>query len=283
MSAAPGWYPDPQDPNRARYWDGTSWGEPAAPPGSGGGGSGRGRWWVLVAAVVVVALAAVLLVPRLLGGDDVVQPDPEPTGPRPTESQWDELPVTESPTPTPDESPSTGEEVECPAGQPDARTSVSDSQWLRGGGIAVPMPGATGWERASTRNLTWAHDVDGVQSNGDFWYNPTMVGQLRTEDGFTDPKQAAHVSLDCQASPMYYAGDAPDLQVVVDEAVELDGAQGWHVQGLVITDTLTDRVDVFVFDDGQGNFATVQATVKHDEADRVAQVDEMLAGMRLDS
>lgn len=287
MSASPGWYPDPEDRSRARYWDGSAWAPTGGAPGGGGpgGGSGRGWWWVIGAIVVAVALVAVLLVPRLLaGGDDVAQPDPEPTGPRPTESQWDELPDPETPTPspTPSDSPSTGEEIECPTGEPDARTSTSDSEWIRGGGIAVPVPTSDGWTSAASTNLSWAHDVDGIQSNGAFWYNPTMVGQLRAEDGFTDVKQAAHVSLDCQASPMYYGGNAPGLEITVDEPYELDGVQGWHVQGLVITDRLTDRVDVFVFDDGEGNFSTVQATVNHDEANRVAEVDEMLAGMRLE-
>ncbi|MGV0693117.1 DUF2510 domain-containing protein [Mycobacterium paraintracellulare] len=30
-SPAPGWYPDPSDPTRQIYWDGTAWRGPAAP------------------------------------------------------------------------------------------------------------------------------------------------------------------------------------------------------------------------------------------------------------
>jgi hypothetical protein len=35
QQAAPGWYPDPQDPGQTRWWDGSAWTEstqPAAPP-----------------------------------------------------------------------------------------------------------------------------------------------------------------------------------------------------------------------------------------------------------
>lgn len=33
-SPAPGWYPDPSDPTRQIYWDGTAWSRPAAPDSS---------------------------------------------------------------------------------------------------------------------------------------------------------------------------------------------------------------------------------------------------------
>jgi hypothetical protein len=32
-SPAPGWYPDPSDPGRQIYWNGTAWGGPPQPPG----------------------------------------------------------------------------------------------------------------------------------------------------------------------------------------------------------------------------------------------------------
>lgn len=33
-SPAPGWYPDPSDPGRRIYWDGTAWSGPAQPAGA---------------------------------------------------------------------------------------------------------------------------------------------------------------------------------------------------------------------------------------------------------
>lgn len=74
-----GWFPDPEDPNLSRYWDGSEWtassrtGPPVAPspgpptstlpaatPPPGPGSASRRRRWILpaAAAVVVVALAA---------------------------------------------------------------------------------------------------------------------------------------------------------------------------------------------------------------------------------
>lgn len=77
-----GWYPDPLDPVRLRYWDGAVWteqvsvaadvgttpdGPSAAPPGSGSVGPSR-RWLVVGAAVAVVAL--VLALQSSEGADD---------------------------------------------------------------------------------------------------------------------------------------------------------------------------------------------------------------------
>lgn len=281
MSAQPGWYPDPQDPDRARYWDGHAWaaGQGGA-AGGGGGRPGRGnRWWVLLVVALVVVLALVFLLPRLLGGDAVAEPDPDPTGPRPTESQWDELPVTESPTPTPSESPSSGEEVLCPRGEPDDRASVSDSDWIRGGGLAFPHPGS-GWDATSMSvNIPWAHDADGLRSSGGAWYNVVIVAELHETEGFTDPKASAHTVFDCQASGAYYTS-VEQVEVLLDEPIEVDGLQGWYVQGRIHSSSgLVDRVDVIVLDDGD-RLPTFHGVVNSEEAPRVADVEEVMAGLR---
>lgn len=279
MSAAPGWYPDPEDPTRVRYWDGDSW-APAAAPSGGGHPGGGSRWWVLGVVAIAVVVALVLLVPRLFGGDTVAEPDPEPTGPRPTESQWDELPVTESPTPTPSDSPSTGQEVECPIGDPGARTSVSDGGWIRGGGLAFPEPGEPwGPLESIDTNIPWAHDADGLRSGGSGFYNVMMVGELHSEEGFTEPGAAAQTAFDCQASGAYYTG-VKKVEVVLDEPVEVDGLQGWHVRGLIhSTSGLIDRVDVIVLDGGDV-LPTFHAVVNSEVPEHVVGVDEAIASLR---
>lgn len=282
MSSAPGWYPDPEDSSRVRYWDGDTWSAPTARSGagSGGGSGGLGRRWLLLVLALVVGLVLVFLVPRLFGGQDVAQPDPDPTGPRPTESQWDELPVTESPTPTPSDSPSSGEEVVCPSGDPEARNSVSDGGWIRGGGLAFRDPGEPwGPLNAVASNIPWAHDADGLRSSGSVFYNVMMVGELHATEGFTDPKSAAHMAFDCQASGAYYTG-VEQVEVLLDEAIEVGGVQGWHVRGLVhSTSGLIDRVDAIVIDGG-AVLPTFHAVVNSEVPEHVVGVDEAIASLQ---
>lgn len=277
MSAAPGWYPDPQDPDRARYWDGHSWAD--APAAAGGGTRRTRRWLVLLVVVAVLVVAVALLLSRVFGGDAIAEPDPEPTGPRPTQSQWDERPVTQSPTPTPDTVPSSGEETVCPSGDPEARSSDSDGDWIRGGGLAFRHPGPE-WEPVSTEvNIPWAHDADGLRNDGDRWYNVVMVAELRPGEGFTDPRDSAHTVFDCQASEAYYTS-VRKVEVVLDEPVQVDGLQGWSVQGLIHSGSgLVDRVDVIVLDDGE-RLPTFHGVVNSEEAPRVADVEEVIDSLR---
>ena len=92
----PGWYPDPEAPDRQRFWDGTQWTEarayPAAAVGAAEAGQpiteepksgGRSPWvWIAVIALVAAALlgAAYLYTKR----SEEPTPAPVPTLPTPT-------------------------------------------------------------------------------------------------------------------------------------------------------------------------------------------------------
>lgn len=272
--SAPGWYPDPENPDRVRYWDGTSWAGTAAPHGQGG--PRRARWVVAGAAALAVVVLAVLLLPRLLGAGTTAEPDPEPTGPRPTESQWDERPVTETPTPTPSDEPSSAEQVPCPRADHEARSSVSDATWIRGGGLAFPAQ--PGWDLVSTSNLPWATDVDGQRSMGSGWYNVIMVGQLQASDGFTDARTAALSSFDCQASGSFYSS-VVKAEVLGSEATQVQGSTAWHVHGIIHSSSgLVDRVEIVVVEQGDA-LGVFHAVVNSEETERVRQVEEALAGL----
>lgn len=57
---APGWYPDPSDPNRQIYWDGTSWSGPLPAPSEAGKPSISKKTAVAVGVCVLVAIGLVM-------------------------------------------------------------------------------------------------------------------------------------------------------------------------------------------------------------------------------
>lgn len=65
--ASPGWYPDPSDPSRQRYFDGTKWTEnyaPFGPPAPGGGQpakTGLSTGWIVGIAVGAVFLVLIVI------------------------------------------------------------------------------------------------------------------------------------------------------------------------------------------------------------------------------
>lgn len=87
----PGWYPDPEDPRRQRFWDGTRWTDARAFPAVMSGGATpvtdptaekaqRSTNWLLIVLIVLAAIIALVLVWFFLlrGGSE---PIPGPTTP----------------------------------------------------------------------------------------------------------------------------------------------------------------------------------------------------------
>jgi hypothetical protein len=57
-SPAPGWYPDPSDPERRIYWDGTAWSGPA--PSDAGRSSNSKKTAVAIGVCVLVVIGLVM-------------------------------------------------------------------------------------------------------------------------------------------------------------------------------------------------------------------------------
>ncbi|WP_233213396.1 DUF2510 domain-containing protein [Mycobacterium hubeiense] len=58
-SPAPGWYPDPSDPGKKIYWNGTAWGGPP-PPAEADGSNISKRTAVAIGVCVLVAIGLVM-------------------------------------------------------------------------------------------------------------------------------------------------------------------------------------------------------------------------------
>lgn len=222
-----GWYPDPENPGRARYWDGQKWAPAGQDPGEPPKDSKTGIWVGLVALTTIIMLVVVLLLTgRLPGVGGEVAPDTQSA--RPTGSVWDETLPTETPTET--ASPGEGgETVECPRVE-NVRTSANEGNLIVGGGLAFEMP-SQGWRLA---NFTWSStltDQVSVDRNvpGTTWYSVITVGTAPAANGFIDPRITAHQVMDCYLTSAVYPG-LTDTEVLEDEAIAVDGRDGWWIR-----------------------------------------------------
>ncbi len=231
--AQPGWYPDPQDPNRPRYWDGQAWGAagqlPGGAPNNAASRSKTPLWIGLGVMVAVIAVVAALALTGNLPGGTIAAPDNTQTA-RPTGSVWDETLPSESPTPSdPPPSDDVGELVECPRVS-NVRASANSASRVYGADLSFEPP-RTGWD---VSDRTWANTLadQGVAERnhpGTTWYNVLVVGLAPSEHGFTDPRITARQVMDCHLSSISYPG-LTGKTLVVDEAVEIDGHPGWRVR-----------------------------------------------------
>lgn len=265
--STPGWYPDPSGaPGRFRYWDGRSWSQqttdqPGGQP-SDGRQQGRRRGPAIIvgaiALVLVIGLIVFFVVRQLGGGSQPITNDPVPSS---TVSGWDDSSPTadpSSPTPTPSPSPSGSETArpltECPFGDPRARAAYPADGRVHGGGLSFPR--IDGWEDdVQTGGVSWAYDV-GSQSKRlePTWYSLAAVGELRREDGFAAPKQAAESIMQCVATSSFYSHfeSATDLK---SAAAKIDGHNAWWIRTDIrvanpAIEAKGDTVDVIVVDTG---------------------------------
>jgi len=260
--STPGWYPDPSGaPGRFRYWDGRAWSQQTTDrPGP------RPRRRIMpfvigaVALVVVVGVIIVFAV-RQLGGSRPITNAPVPTS---TVSGWDDSsPTAEpspsrepspSPTPTPSGRKSTAPLRSCPDGDPLLRRPRPNDSRVHGGGLSFPR--VPGWEDdLQTRGLSWAYDVSSQSKRLEpNWLSVVAVGELRTADGFTAPKQAAQSIVQCVSSSYFYSHFESATERK-SERTEVDGRDAWWIRTDIRVDDPNveaegDTVDVIVVDLG---------------------------------
>lgn len=251
--SAPGWYPDPTGGNGApRYWDGRVWVQQNAPTLAPA--SGRPWAWFLVAMLVIAGLVAVFLLrpPTLFTATG------DPNTAKPTGSQWNELPVTETPT-QPDD-PGQGGVIDCPQNSNDERSDVSGDGLMHGGGLSIEAPRGVDWQDFPI-SMAWLYDHNStIKFITDTWMSNVSVGEVRRDEGFADPRSTAEQLMGCMASSGLYFGFT-GREDVANAAYELDGMPGWRITANVLVDSQGDIdgdvVDIIVLDLGNADTLSV--------------------------
>lgn len=242
--------PDPGgSPGRYRYWDGSSWSaqtgsDPSqSPPGSQTGAPPERKSNPTVilgalAVVLVIVVAGVLVVRNGTGGSLINLGSSDPSV-----SAWDDRTPTTSPTPEQPTSAPEGPLVDCPRGDPDARTDHPPDGRVYGGNLSFPAEPSFPPAEPEPR-LSFAYDVtqQALPVSADpGWIAQLAVGQLRASDGFDlSAQKAAERVAECSISGDMYMPYNPVRKDLRSEAITISGHSGW----LIETDVEVDKEDL---------------------------------------
>lgn len=276
--SAPGWYPDPSTRDGGvRYWDGSNWthhttGTTPAPQHK------RPWLWFVVAMVVIVGLVAIF----------VIRPDAWTTTPqdtnsaKPTGSQWDEVPPTQ--TPTQPQETGGGDIIDCPQNSDDSRSEISPDGRMQGGGLSFEAP--SGWSKRPVY-MPWLYDHNStIRTIAPGWMSNLSAGEVLRSEGFKDPRGTASQLMGCLASSGLYFGftGREDLS---NESFTLDGQGGWRITSEVRVDNQGDIegdvVDVIVLDLGDpDHFSVFISCATIDDDKNLAEVARATESLRVD-
>lgn len=170
---------------------------------------------------------------------------------KPTGSQWNELPITE--TPTEPEDPGEGGIIDCPQNSFDDRSVISADGRMHGGGLSFEAPAGFSW-RDDPVFMPWLYDHNSTTKEIVWgWQSNISVGEVLRSEGFSDPRTTASQLMGCLASSDLYRGFT-GREDLVDESFTLDGNGGWRITADVLVnsqgDIKGDVVDVIVLDLG---------------------------------
>ncbi len=243
--SAPGWYPDPSGHKGAvRYFNGVAWTEQSLTHPIR---TGRPWGWFILAMVVIAGLVAVFV----LRPPGFATTSGDTNSARPTGSQWNELPTSE--TPTRPQDPGEGGLIDCPQNSFDARSVISEDGRMHGGGLSFEPPASPSW-RPSPVFMPWLYDHNSTTREIVFgWQSNVSVGEVKRSEGFAEPRSTASQLMGCLASSDLYRGftGREDLS---DASFILDGDGGWRITANVFVDSQGDIqgdvVDVIVLDLG---------------------------------
>ena len=169
-------------------------------------------WWVAGAAIVVVMVVVAVLAIRAVSGDDTDIATP-PGGP----VSQDTCPPQRTETPDPEADPNDGR--------------------VHGGPISYPTLGPP-WSAPQTdHRVPFGSDVKeqivtvepNYDGQGNSWVASVLVAELQAGDGFFTPEQGSQIVVKCILGA-FYGNAAVNSDVKKNEAITIDGHEGWIVE-----------------------------------------------------
>lgn len=295
MSAPSGWYPDPG--GRAglyRFWDGRAWSAAvspsptaAPPPGPGSdpapvravdagpaaGPAGYaevrparrrgGLGWLLglVAVLAVLVVVVVLAVQRVVGDDGPTSGAGQPTT---------------AVCPTPDNG--------------DAEPQPGDGR-VHAGKLSYPQLPAPWSAPEPEEGVAFGKGVllQSVEIERGFnqaWLAAVLLGELVAGDGFYSPRDGAAIVVRC-VSGTFYGDSAVTRDDQVDEAITIDGHDGWVIESQLGFDVpgiqaKSERLVVVVVDTGTGTSGLFYASIPENAPQLLAPARAALAALTVD-
>jgi hypothetical protein len=168
-------------------------------------------WWIAGAALVVVIVVVAVLAIRAVssGNTEITSP---PGGP----VSQDTCPPEKTETPQPDEDPNDGR--------------------VHGGPLSYPVLGPP-WSAPDIENrvpfgsdvMTQTVMVEPNYAPNSHWVASVLVGELQAGDGFFTPEQGSQIVVKCILGK-FYGNAAVDSDVQKNEAITIDGHEGWIVE-----------------------------------------------------
>lgn len=250
--AEPGWYPDPEAPDRKRHWDGESWAKATRK---------RRRWPLGVASLLAATMiVALLLLPGTAPAPDGDSAD-TPVA-RPTITPWPELLPPADDDAAAQEAALAGDPTDCPVVD-EQRSSHNQPGFVTGGGLTFPTPTEWAAYREVAQSLTDEQSVE-RRFGGTSLRSTMTVGKVMRADGFMTPQEAATGVLDCHINSSRFPSNNMGVEVLTEGATTVDGAEAWaltvHVKS-IRSGAHATRIDVVAVDTGDDDYIGIYLAV----------------------
>lgn len=272
MGPAPGWYPDPQDPSQARFWDGARWTDRRVTPG---GDKPLPKTWLVVGLGVLLIVALGFGLTALLSTQEppAIIPSPGETSPAAT-----------TPSPAGDASGTQTPSADvgsCHGGNGAFTRYAHESFFAAGVAYAHPVE----WEFSFDPSyFTWLDDhsaLGAIRLDGADNQAGIVFGSVPKRGGFQDQRSAAIGSIECLVDSLGEDGDVMAEPVTVGR-VTLGGMETLHSStSLVNLDGAAPlRMDVYVVDGGAGDAWAELITFSREGSSAGAIIGEAVASVR---
>lgn len=284
MNPAPGWYADPQDPSRARYWDGVRWTDQRVSIGGGTippQGQRPRRTWLLIALAGVLVLALGFGAFRLLsgGGEEPVPPTPA-TGPsQPADPSGPAQPTTVPSAPVDETFPA---DVGVCHGGNGAHTRYAQESFYAAG---VEYTHPAEWKFSFDPSyFTWLDDhsaLGAIRLDGADNEAGIVFGGLRRWGEFEDQTTAAAQSMQCLIEALADEGEVAAGPTTVRDT-SVGGLPAVHATASVVSPEYPDALvlDVYVIDGGAAGAWAELVTFAREGSSAVGVLDEAVASVR---